>query len=718
MYESHWNFSRKPFDNDFDLSLFYESKDHREALNRILFAVRERKSLVLVSGDHGLGKSLVARMALTRLQGQGGSAALIGNPAHEPLAFLRQVNHAFGLECSEQPRFRLLDGLRDFCMGLAGAGARATLLVDNADTIEEPAIFAELRKLLDLTDDDGRSLLTIVLVASPGLRRLLARQNGLAQRLDVAARLNPLDAGETKAYLLHRLRVVDAPRHQFDNAAIDELHRASGGVPRVLNRIADFALLIGKMQDRTKVTTELVTEAVEEVRQLALISRGVMPPAAEEIEADVPSLTAARGATEVEEAPRRERRGRGRDRDRDEDDSKRGRRGRRGRGRDRDDDRDRDEDRDDDKRGRRGRRGRGRDRDEDRDDDNKRGRRGRRGRGRDRDEDRDDDNKGGRRGRKGRGRDRDEDGGDDSGEALAFNRKDHMDIPSMDDLIQNDLKVVNVPARGRRAPVKKERDDVVQYFDAALGGSKSSSDDQDDKGDKGDKRGRGRRGRGGRDRRERGDRGDRGERDDKGEKRSRRSDSRKERAPVPTKPRPKPADAGMNDEELTEFGDGLVKVDPEVRKKQLAEQQAQAEKLDKARAERERRAAEAARKAEEARKLRDAEDDGFGVGLGVEGDSAKAKDEAKPKKKPATRKRAAKKKDDDGDSDAGAEDKPKKKPATRKRTKKKDEDGDAEAEEAEDKPKKKRTRRKTAKSDEEGSPESTESTVGVDADGS
>src|SRR5690606_12698598 len=87
----------------------------------------------------------------------------------------------------------------------------------------------------------------------------------LAQRITARFHLDPLDAGETAAYLRHRWRVAGGERFPFDAKAVQRLHARSGGVPRLVNVIAERALLAGYARDAAGIDAKLVEAAADEV---------------------------------------------------------------------------------------------------------------------------------------------------------------------------------------------------------------------------------------------------------------------------------------------------------------------------------------------------------------------------------------------------------------------------------------------------------------------
>jgi general secretion pathway protein A len=157
---------------------------------------------------------------------------------------------------------RLYAGL----LTLHGEGKEALLLIDEAQLLS-PETLEQLRLLTNLETRE-RKLLQIILVGQPELRDTLARAElrQLAQRITARYHLEALGPEVLKAMLCHRLAVAGALTQPFSAAAFRELHRQSGGIPRIANLIADRALLAGYGAGQTVVDGTQVKVAAREVR--------------------------------------------------------------------------------------------------------------------------------------------------------------------------------------------------------------------------------------------------------------------------------------------------------------------------------------------------------------------------------------------------------------------------------------------------------------------
>jgi type II secretory pathway predicted ATPase ExeA len=188
--------------------------------------------------------------------------AMILNPRLSPRQLLRALASEIGVE---DPRFHTTDlqaQIHDRLLELDEAGRAALLIVDEAHLIPGKATFEEIRLLTNFQLDD-RNLIAVVLVGQPELRERLRHRayRALTQRIGAQFHLTPLTSLGTLAYLRHRLTVAGAPRFLFEEGAVQLLHEASGGLPRVLNQLATEALIEGMARDVIEIDRGVV-EAV------------------------------------------------------------------------------------------------------------------------------------------------------------------------------------------------------------------------------------------------------------------------------------------------------------------------------------------------------------------------------------------------------------------------------------------------------------------------
>jgi general secretion pathway protein A len=267
VYETYWKLREKPFENDQNIEFFYQSRDHREALVRILYAVMESKGCVLLTGESGCGKSYLLHSLGHELAKKRVKVAMVKNPAQDPLDLLRQIALTFGVKNALSTKSELVVALEQYLAYYRERGVRAVLLIDDADTIENERAYEELRLLLNL-EQNGKPLVTLVLAGQPRLRAALRRVPGLAQRVAVSFHLPPLSEDDAIQYVNHRMKRVDGDYHIFELRALREVFRNTRGVPRLINHICDLSLLLGAAEGRRNVDARIVAKAREELKEI------------------------------------------------------------------------------------------------------------------------------------------------------------------------------------------------------------------------------------------------------------------------------------------------------------------------------------------------------------------------------------------------------------------------------------------------------------------
>jgi MSHA biogenesis protein MshM len=226
-YESFFGLAERPFSLTPDTRYFFKSRSHGQALETLAFGLRQRERVLLVTGDLGIGKTVLCRMLAEQLRRRT-RVALISSPLMSVENLTRMLETELGLGNGlGHPDPDKRDG--------------AILIIDEAHTLP----LALVDHLLPLTRVEGDPL-QIVLIGEPrggthgggGLGI-----NGLNEQISTKARLLPLGRDECASYVSHRLSLAGiASTARFAPRAIDTLYGLSGGMPRLLNLLCERAL--------------------------------------------------------------------------------------------------------------------------------------------------------------------------------------------------------------------------------------------------------------------------------------------------------------------------------------------------------------------------------------------------------------------------------------------------------------------------------------------
>jgi general secretion pathway protein A len=267
MYTSFFGLGEKPFSITPDPRYLFMSERHAEALAHLLYGITEAGGFIQLTGEVGTGKTTIVRSLLERMPGHA-DVAVILNPQLTPVEFVLTICEELGIFMRDEDASSikdLVDLLNRRLLEAHAKGRRVVVIVDEAQNLT-PATLEQVRLLTNL-ETGSQKLLQIILIGQPELREVLDRVElrQLAQRITGRYHLAPLSRAETAAYVNHRLKVAGATVEIFTGAALREVHRLSGGVPRIINVICDRALLGAFTQEQHHIGAGMIREAASEV---------------------------------------------------------------------------------------------------------------------------------------------------------------------------------------------------------------------------------------------------------------------------------------------------------------------------------------------------------------------------------------------------------------------------------------------------------------------
>jgi general secretion pathway protein A len=266
MYTRFFGLNEKPFSITPDPRYLYMSERHAEALAHLIYGVKESGGFIQLTGEVGTGKTTLVRSLLQQLP-DFADVAVVLNSQLSRVEFLTSICEELHIPVPDQRNSikALTDALNVFLLRNHGLGRRTILIVDEAQNLRVDVL--EQVRLLTNLETAKQKLLQIILIGQPELREVLERNDmrQLAQRITGRYHLEPLSKEEAATYVDHRLRVAGAIGQIFSVPAKRELFRLSGGVPRMINVLADRALLGAFTIEQHQITPELVRAAAAEV---------------------------------------------------------------------------------------------------------------------------------------------------------------------------------------------------------------------------------------------------------------------------------------------------------------------------------------------------------------------------------------------------------------------------------------------------------------------
>ncbi|HEY6838300.1 MAG TPA: AAA family ATPase [Geobacteraceae bacterium] len=275
MYCSFYGFTEKPFVVTPDPRYVFLSKNHREAFAHLLYGIDNYAGFIELTGEVGTGKTTMLRTLLSQLAEEHYRLALIFNPSLSTAELLALICREFGLTCDNCSSAELLGTLYRFLLQENIAGRMVVLVIDEAQNLS-PEVMEQVRLISNL-ETERNKLIQIVLAGQPELGALLERPElrQLNQRITVRYHLRPMDFDDTCAYIAHRLDVSGGRGAvAFANGALKHLYRATHGIPRLVNIIADRALLVGYAEGSRQITSRMMAQAISEIGGERRLFRG------------------------------------------------------------------------------------------------------------------------------------------------------------------------------------------------------------------------------------------------------------------------------------------------------------------------------------------------------------------------------------------------------------------------------------------------------------
>src|SRR2546421_8294159 len=265
VYLDFYGLKEPPFNITPNPRYLYFSAKHREALNYLLYGIRERKGFVQITGEVGAGKTTLCRALLEQLP-EKYSTALILNPVLSAEQLVKAIAMEFGLNVKGRDHLETVAEMNSFLLRQMEEGRETVLIIDEAQNLTFE-LLEQVRMLSNLETDD-RKLLQIVLMGQPELRDRLNHPSlrQLRQRITVRFHLSPLRKFELSQYVQHRLQISGAKGPPFFTMpALWRIFGYSKGIPRLVNAVCDKCLLAGFVQQTERITFGLVGRAVREL---------------------------------------------------------------------------------------------------------------------------------------------------------------------------------------------------------------------------------------------------------------------------------------------------------------------------------------------------------------------------------------------------------------------------------------------------------------------
>jgi len=274
IYLSHFGLREPPFGITPDTSFFYACASIQEALNTLLVAVANGEGFLKITGEVGTGKTLLCRKFLATLD-DNWISAYVPNPNLEPRTLLLALAEEMRVKLdSGLDQHHLLKALNLALLDFARQKKRVVVCLDETQAM--PLESLETLRLLTNLETEKRKLVQVILFGQPELDERLAHESirQLRQRITFQHHLGTLTREETEYYLAHRLAIAGySGEGVFARAAVNRIYRGSRGVPRLVNILANKAMMLAYGEGSRRVTAQHARAAAADTPASFAVSR-------------------------------------------------------------------------------------------------------------------------------------------------------------------------------------------------------------------------------------------------------------------------------------------------------------------------------------------------------------------------------------------------------------------------------------------------------------
>jgi general secretion pathway protein A len=268
VYFNFYKLKEPPFSITPDPEFLFSSQTHQNVIEKILYGIKIRAGFILLSGEVGTGKTTICRSIIDTLNTDGEIVYII-NPSLSGKALISNILDDLGMQHPpEASKKDLINQLNNYLLN-RDRHKPVVIIIDDAQTM--PVETLEDLRLLSNLETDKEKMLQMLIVGQPEIEDLLsgAEMRQLKQRIFVNCRLEHLNPHEVEGYINRRLFIAGSNGQiQFSQGAKRKIVKASRGIPRLINKICDYALTASYVAEEFIIRKKHVKKALKELGDL------------------------------------------------------------------------------------------------------------------------------------------------------------------------------------------------------------------------------------------------------------------------------------------------------------------------------------------------------------------------------------------------------------------------------------------------------------------
>ena len=268
----YWGLRENPFSNVFTPRFFYQSLQHKEALERMTFvATNPELYLGLLTGEVGTGKTLISRLLEVKLKNKclvlylangftdfaqvvrGMSALMMQRLLKKKMSIAKIESLLKKAKDNKEIFYIFHQCLERYVKHFK---KNLTIIIDECHRIDRNALIT----LKGVTNYlvEFKPAVSVILTGQKEITHIINTTHELKSRLSIVYSLKGFELDDTYKYMMYRLSSAGAKVPIFSREAIMAVHDHTGGRPREINKIAMLALQYGALNKSKRITAELI----------------------------------------------------------------------------------------------------------------------------------------------------------------------------------------------------------------------------------------------------------------------------------------------------------------------------------------------------------------------------------------------------------------------------------------------------------------------------
>ena len=269
MFDDFYGLTARPFQLTPDPNFYFESITHRKALSYLGYGMAQGEGFIVITGEIGAGKSTLVAHLMRKVDESQLTVGQVVTSALNGEEMIHVVAQSFGLDIEGHDKAAALGAIEEYLHEQARAGKRTLLIVDESQNLSVEAL-EELRMLSNF-QLGSHPLLQVLMLGQPEFKIVLSEHEGLEQfrqRVIAAHHLEAMEQGEVQAYVEHRLQCVGWQGNPaIDQRVYTEMYEATQGVPRKINQVMTRLMLLGSVEQRTRIDNAMLSAVLNEMQQ-------------------------------------------------------------------------------------------------------------------------------------------------------------------------------------------------------------------------------------------------------------------------------------------------------------------------------------------------------------------------------------------------------------------------------------------------------------------